>query len=107
MLGERLRLMCREGGPVGSKHFITEQVFIKSIALPVLCILLIAKPISFLAKEREGRAQISFVNSAFYDGRSREPRRGQSSRGREAKTIHSTRKPSGTGGPQVGQLPTP
>ena len=98
-LCERLRLICREGSPAGSKHFITEQVFIKSIALPVLCILLIAKPISFLAKEREGRAQIGFVNSSFYGGHSRKPRRVESGHGREAAPIHSTRKPSETGGP--------
>lgn len=51
---ERPRLICGEGVPVGSKHFITEQVFLELIASPVSPHFLIAKPISFLAK-RGGR----------------------------------------------------
>lgn len=72
-LSERPRLICGEGVPVGSKHFITEQVFLKLIASPVSPHFLITKPISFLAKGREDRTQIGFANSDFFGDHSSKP----------------------------------
>lgn len=61
----RPRFICWEGTPVGGKHFITEQVFVKLIALPVLCIFKLQNQLVFLAKVGEGRAQVGFANLSF------------------------------------------
>ena len=74
-------MICGEVVPVGSKHFITEQVFLKLIASPVSPHFLIAKPISFLAKGREDRAQIGFANSAFCGGHRSKPAQVRGGRG--------------------------
>lgn len=84
----------------GWKYFITERVFIKLIASPVLYIFKLQNQLAFWQRRRKAELRLALQTLAFYDGHSRKPRHVviKGGCGKDAAPIHKARRPSETQG---------
>lgn len=79
----------------GWKYFITEQVFIKLIASPVLSIFKLQNQLAFWQR-RKAELRLALQTLGFYDGHSRKSRHVvvEGGRGGDAAPIHKAGRPS-------------